>query len=180
MFFFLSVGFITDSPFEVIRFSFLEKYNNTIFFLQICLLCRERGHSLKNCPEKSEGNLKKFCYNCGESGHSLSKCPKPIENGNPCASIVGISGTLCLLAVLSLLAYVVSICRGNEFCKLLYLQTARTFEQELPWKQTWHLSKGTLRYSPMPSQFSWYCECKALLPLCGNSLLETNMTCAHA
>ncbi|ONM12835.1 hypothetical protein ZEAMMB73_Zm00001d002032 [Zea mays] len=27
----------------------------------ICLLCRERGHSLKNCPDKSEGNLKKFC-----------------------------------------------------------------------------------------------------------------------
>lgn len=57
---------------------------------QICLLCRERGHSLKNCPEKSEGNLKKFCYNCGESGHALSKCPKPIENGNPHTSILHI------------------------------------------------------------------------------------------
>jgi hypothetical protein len=129
----------------VFSFGFLEKYINTSFF-QICLLCRERGHSLKNCPDKSEGNLKKFCYNCGESRHSLSKCPKPIENGNPHTLIVDIPGALCLLAVLSSLMWFLRA-GGYGFCKLLYLQSARAFEQELPWKQTWPLSKGTSWYS---------------------------------
>lgn len=50
--------------------------------LQICLLCRRRGHSLKNCPDKNDevaGN--KLCYNCGETGHSLANCPQPLEDG---------------------------------------------------------------------------------------------------
>lgn len=51
--------------------------------LQICLLCRQRGHSLKNCPDKNEENVdKKLCYNCGEFGHSLALCPQPLEDGN--------------------------------------------------------------------------------------------------
>ncbi|OMO95931.1 Zinc finger, CCHC-type [Corchorus capsularis] len=44
----------------------------------ICLHCRHRGHSLKNCPEIGE---KKLCYNCGETGHSLSQCPQPLQEG---------------------------------------------------------------------------------------------------
>ncbi|KAH1075434.1 hypothetical protein J1N35_027762 [Gossypium stocksii] len=44
----------------------------------ICLHCRQRGHSLKNCPEVMD---KKTCYNCGEAGHSLSKCPQPLQDG---------------------------------------------------------------------------------------------------
>ena len=51
--------------------------------LQICLQCRRRGHSLKNCPEKNnESSEKKLCYNCGDTGHSLSHCPYPMEDGN--------------------------------------------------------------------------------------------------
>ncbi|XVF50827.1 hypothetical protein PTKIN_Ptkin04bG0134700 [Pterospermum kingtungense] len=44
----------------------------------ICLHCRQRGHSLKNCPDVMD---KKTCYNCGETGHSLSKCPQPLQDG---------------------------------------------------------------------------------------------------
>ncbi|XP_038993329.1 uncharacterized protein LOC120117057 [Hibiscus syriacus] len=43
----------------------------------ICLHCRQRGHSLKNCPDVMD---KKTCYNCGETGHSLSKCPQPLQD----------------------------------------------------------------------------------------------------
>lgn len=47
------------------------------------MFCRQRGHSLKNCPKKSDESIdKKFCYNCGENGHSLAKCPKPLQDGN--------------------------------------------------------------------------------------------------
>lgn len=50
--------------------------------LQICLFCRQRGHSLKNCRNKSEEVVeKKLCYNCGETNHSLSRCPKPLQDG---------------------------------------------------------------------------------------------------
>lgn len=49
--------------------------------MQICLLCRRRGHSLKNCPDKGEDSDKKLCYNCGEIGHSLNKCPQPLQDG---------------------------------------------------------------------------------------------------
>jgi hypothetical protein len=96
---------------------------------QICLLCRERGHSLKNCPEKSEGNLKKFCYNCGESGHSLSMCPKPIENGNLMHFLY-----LCFPTVLSL---------PNWFYSLnMILYTGGTkFASCFVCKQQGHLSK---------------------------------------
>ena len=54
-----------------------------MWFLQICLLCRSRGHSLKNCPNKNDKIVdKKLCYNCGKSGHSLDKCPQPLQEGN--------------------------------------------------------------------------------------------------
>ncbi|KAL2550471.1 VASCULAR-RELATED NAC-DOMAIN 6 [Forsythia ovata] len=49
---------------------------------KICLFCRQRGHSLKNCRNKNEESLdKKLCYNCGENGHSLDKCPQPLQDG---------------------------------------------------------------------------------------------------
>ena len=54
-----------------------------IWHSQICLLCRRRGHSLKNCPDKNERTVdKKLCYNCGEIGHSLANCPQPLQDGN--------------------------------------------------------------------------------------------------
>lgn len=50
---------------------------------QICLFCRQRGHSLKNCQKKNENDMEaKLCYNCGETGHSLSRCPLPLQDGN--------------------------------------------------------------------------------------------------
>ncbi|KAL5727129.1 hypothetical protein ACHQM5_000358 [Ranunculus cassubicifolius] len=49
---------------------------------KICLLCRRRGHSLKNCPNKSdEISEQKLCYNCGEAGHALSNCSQPLRDG---------------------------------------------------------------------------------------------------
>lgn len=51
--------------------------------LQICLLCRQRGHSLKNCPKKSGEDVDdKLCYNCGDFGHSLALCSQPLQDGN--------------------------------------------------------------------------------------------------
>ncbi|KAK9914255.1 hypothetical protein M0R45_038044 [Rubus argutus] len=49
---------------------------------KICLFCRQRGHSLKNCQKKNENDMEaKLCYNCGETGHSLSRCPLPLQDG---------------------------------------------------------------------------------------------------
>lgn len=54
-----------------------------VVVLQICLLCRRRGHSLKQCPNNNDDSVDvKICYNCGESGHSLANCPLPIQDGN--------------------------------------------------------------------------------------------------
>lgn len=121
-----------------------QSFNNVLLLcsFQICLLCRERGHSLKNCPEKSDGDLKKFCYNCGGSGHSLSKCPKPIENGtlhphflliellvlvlNTCQHYYPYT---CGFFMCLTLFYI--FCRWYKLCELLCLQTAGTFEQGL-------------------------------------------------
>lgn len=50
--------------------------------MKICLLCRRRGHSLKNCPNKNDEVVdKKLCYNCGETSHSLANCPYPLQDG---------------------------------------------------------------------------------------------------
>ncbi|KAB2596673.1 hypothetical protein D8674_032123 [Pyrus ussuriensis x Pyrus communis] len=49
---------------------------------KICLYCRQRGHSIKNCLNKKDDSVaEKLCYNCGENGHSLSNCPYPLEHG---------------------------------------------------------------------------------------------------
>lgn len=54
-----------------------------VVVLQVCLLCRRRGHSLMQCPNKNDDSVDvRICYNCGESGHSLAKCPRPIQDGN--------------------------------------------------------------------------------------------------
>ncbi|GKV31139.1 hypothetical protein SLEP1_g39873 [Rubroshorea leprosula] len=52
-------------------------------FDKICLLCRQRGHSLKNCPIKNDENMdKKLCYSCGETGNSLAKCSQPHQDSS--------------------------------------------------------------------------------------------------
>ncbi|CAI0546856.1 unnamed protein product [Linum tenue] len=49
---------------------------------KICLLCRQRGHSLQRCPNKEDETVgAKLCYNCGESGHSLANCLQPRQDG---------------------------------------------------------------------------------------------------
>ncbi len=51
----------------------------------ICLGCRERGHVLKNCPNK---NVIKYdarneiCFNCGSKEHALRACPLPKKMGH--------------------------------------------------------------------------------------------------
>eukprot|EP00850_Spirogloea_muscicola_P001064 SM000004S14934 [mRNA] locus=s4:379312:380846:+ [translate_table: standard] len=57
---------------------------------QTCLLCRERGHQLKDCPKAvaapSRGGAAAagaagICYNCGAAGHRLAACPDPPRVG---------------------------------------------------------------------------------------------------
>lgn len=51
----------------------------------ICLGCRQRGHVLKNCPNK---NVVKYdarneiCFNCGSKDHALRACPLPKKMGH--------------------------------------------------------------------------------------------------
>ncbi|ORX61585.1 hypothetical protein DM01DRAFT_1332183 [Hesseltinella vesiculosa] len=45
----------------------------------ICFGCREKGHSVENCPKKT--SEQGICYNCGSTEHSLKKCKKP-RQGN--------------------------------------------------------------------------------------------------
>ncbi|KAI9306776.1 hypothetical protein BJ944DRAFT_40757 [Cunninghamella echinulata] len=42
----------------------------------ICFGCREKGHSVENCPKGKE-TIKGICYNCGSTEHSLKNCKKP-------------------------------------------------------------------------------------------------------
>jgi Zinc knuckle len=51
-----------------------ERENDQANFT-ICLNCRKRGHSLKNCP-KANGNAD-VCFNCGSEDHTLYSCPNP-------------------------------------------------------------------------------------------------------
>lgn len=39
----------------------------------VCLGCRKRGHSLKNCPNAAEKNI---CFNCNSTDHILRNCPE--------------------------------------------------------------------------------------------------------
>ncbi|CAB4271417.1 unnamed protein product [Prunus armeniaca] len=49
---------------------------------KICLYCRQRGHSIKDCLNKNDDTVAlKLCYNCGETGHSLSTCSLPLQEG---------------------------------------------------------------------------------------------------
>lgn len=69
-----------------------------MLLLQICLVCRRRGHSLKNCPNKNDDTVdSNLCYNCGESGHSLAKCPQPLQDGNIFSSLL--EHIICLVSL---------------------------------------------------------------------------------
>lgn len=47
---------------------------------QRCLCCRQMGHSLSNCPMKTNtGGNNSICYNCGSNAHALKFCPLPRE-----------------------------------------------------------------------------------------------------
>lgn len=49
----------------------------------LCYNCGDRGHKLRDCPEKSKGTK---CFNCNDYGHVANKCPKITEDS-------GASGT---------------------------------------------------------------------------------------
>ncbi|KAI9348680.1 hypothetical protein BDR26DRAFT_776467, partial [Obelidium mucronatum] len=72
-----------------------------------CFLCRQNGHSIKNCPRsnstKSDADLdandldaiaaemdaastpaaEGICYRCGSANHSSAKCKKKMNSDNP-------------------------------------------------------------------------------------------------
>jgi len=53
-----------------------------------CFACRERGHSVKDCPQASSTTSAPalgICFRCGSGKHSLSSCKKPIpeDPSNP-------------------------------------------------------------------------------------------------
>eukprot|EP00850_Spirogloea_muscicola_P001929 SM000007S20889 [mRNA] locus=s7:736660:738076:- [translate_table: standard] len=63
---------------------------------QTCLLCRERGHQLKDCPRAAAApsaggpaaaGAAGICYNCGAAGHRLASCPDPPRGG--CCKVCG-------------------------------------------------------------------------------------------
>lgn len=44
----------------------------------ICFQCREKGHSVANCPQKAltSSKMSKICFKCGSTEHGLYICPK--------------------------------------------------------------------------------------------------------
>lgn len=48
----------------------------------VCLRCRNRDHTVKNCPQ----GMEYICYNCGSNDHTLSRCPNPRGQDLPYAS----------------------------------------------------------------------------------------------
>jgi zinc finger CCHC domain-containing protein 9 len=44
----------------------------------ICFQCRQRGHTVANCPNSTVANC---CYKCGSTEHTLGNCPKRPRKG---------------------------------------------------------------------------------------------------
>ncbi|KAJ2333115.1 hypothetical protein GGI00_002483 [Coemansia sp. RSA 2681] len=42
-----------------------------------CFLCRQMGHSVKNCPKAESGTAVDVCYHCGSADHTTKVCPTP-------------------------------------------------------------------------------------------------------
>jgi zinc finger CCHC domain-containing protein 9 len=45
----------------------------------ICFQCRQRGHTVANCPNSTVANC---CYKCGSTEHTLGNCPKRSRRGD--------------------------------------------------------------------------------------------------
>ncbi|CAI4226908.1 unnamed protein product [Auanema sp. JU1783] len=52
-----------------------------------CLLCRQKGHKIADCPEKSNANDgdTDHCFKCGAMDHNIYSCPKKHVKGFPFA-----------------------------------------------------------------------------------------------
>ena len=127
-------------------FGFLEKYINKFFFSRFACFAGSGVIVWRTVLTKAREIWRNFAITVVNLDTLFPSAPSPLR-------MVILTHTHCrhsgcsMPASRVIIAYVVSMCRGYEFCKLFYLQSARAFEQELPWKQTWHLSKGTSWYS---------------------------------
>ena len=54
----------------------------------MCYVCREMGHSAKDCKQDTGANglAVGICFRCGSTEHNLSKCPKPATDALPYAT----------------------------------------------------------------------------------------------
>lgn len=56
-----------------------------------CFLCRQKGHSVQNCPRNTKeqsdtidmSSMGSICFRCGSLEHILSKCPQKINTKDP-------------------------------------------------------------------------------------------------
>jgi zinc finger CCHC domain-containing protein 9 len=72
---------------------------------RVCLGCRKKGHSLKDCPERFNSDQQKKCYNCGKTDHTTRACPEPPKDG-------GFSFATCFICKQT--GHLASQCSQNE------------------------------------------------------------------